>query len=128
MLSYCSILHHAIMIPYHCKGALLYGVKFLLRSYATTTKMDNRRKSFTLHFKANVLAKLKENGGNMSKTSRDFKVCLLAILYFIIYNFRSNYNTIQLALLLLAYDAVDLSRGILSVLQVHFVVYFLCPQ
>ena len=35
-----------------------------------------RRKSFTVKFKADILEKLKENNGNMSKTAREEKVCV----------------------------------------------------
>ena len=36
--------------------------------------MEVKRKSYTIRFKSQVLKKLEENGGNISQTSRDFKI------------------------------------------------------
>ena len=36
--------------------------------------MEEKRKSYTIQFKSQVLKKLKENGGNISQTSRDFNI------------------------------------------------------
>ena len=36
--------------------------------------MEEKRKSYTIRFKSQVLKKLEENGGNISQTSRDFNI------------------------------------------------------
>ena len=36
--------------------------------------MEEKTKSYTIRFKSQVLKKLKENGGNISQTSRDFNI------------------------------------------------------
>ena len=36
--------------------------------------MEEKRKSYTMRFKSQVLKKLEENGGNMSQNSRDFNI------------------------------------------------------
>ena len=36
--------------------------------------MEEKRKSYTIRFKSQVLKKLEENGRNISQTSRDFKI------------------------------------------------------
>ena len=36
--------------------------------------MEEKRKSYTMRFKSQVLKKLEENGGNISQNSRDFNI------------------------------------------------------
>ena len=49
-----------------------------------------RRYNYSLNFKAKVLKKLQQNGGNVSKTSRDTEVCFLLLLIFTIYSYSIN--------------------------------------